>query len=234
MLKYVVKGFPGAHGSRHLYNMMGGKFYEVGFMSAITTLDFAIPEGALLLDLPGTNEDKRRRVRMIVPVECHDKIKWTLDCLPWNSLSWSIHRGMRDILLAFGKPVMNEFRSELADLLKATVADNPVALDNIGWNPEFVRKSMGDIASSAIMDGNGDSGDLVRVVTDVARAYLGHTELDRHFEALDEIRFWRLPAAERRLDRAGLIALTKFFVLEWSIETDYQLYHQLPLTMNFG
>jgi hypothetical protein len=93
---------------------------------------------------------------------------------------------------------------------------------------------MGDMASSAIMDGSGDSGDLVRVVTDVARAYLGHTELDKHFAALDEVEFWRLPATERSLDRAGVIALTKFFVLEWSVETDYQLYHQLPLTMNFG
>ena len=171
---------------------------------------------------------------MIVPAECHDKIKWALDCLPWNSLSWSIHRGMRDILLAFGKPLMDEFRSELAALLKRTVADNAAALEHIGWNAEFIRKSMGDMASSAILDGSGDSGDLVRVVTDVARAYLGHTELDKHFAALDEVEFWRLPAAERSLDRAGVIALTKFFVLEWSVETDYQLYHQMPLTMNFG
>jgi len=101
-------------------------------------------------------------------------------------------------------------------------------------NQEFVRKSMGEMASWAIMDGSGDSGDLVRVVTDAARVYLGHTELDKHFAALDEVEFWRLPASERRLDRAGVIALTKFFVLKWSVETDYQLYHQLPLTMNFG
>ena len=169
--------------------MMGGKVYEVDFMSAVETLDFTISADALLLDLPSTNEDKRRRVRMMVPAECHDKIKWALDCVPWNSLSWSIHRGMRDILLAFGKPLMDEFRSELAALLKRTVADNAAALEHIGWNAEFIRKSMGDMASSAILDGSGDSGDLVRVVTDVARAYLGHTELDTHFAALDEVDF---------------------------------------------
>lgn len=234
VLKYVAKGFPGAHGSRHLYNMMGGKVYEVDFMSAVSTVHMSLPADALLLDLPAANTDKPRRVRMVVPIECQDKIKLALDCLPWNSLSWSIHRGMRDILLAFGKPVMDEFRSDLAALLEAIIAGNPVAFDDIGWTPEFVRKSMGEMASSAIMDGSGDSGDLVRVVTDTARVYLGHTELDKHFATLDEVHFWRSPAAERRLDRAGVIALTKFFVLEWSVETDYQLYHQLPLTMNFG
>ena len=110
MLKYVAKGFPGAHGSRHLYNMMGGKVYEVDFMSAVSTVHMSLPADALLLDLPAANTDKPRRVRMVVPVECQDKIRLALDCLPWNSLSWSIHRGMRDILLAFGKPVMDEFR----------------------------------------------------------------------------------------------------------------------------
>jgi hypothetical protein len=234
VLKFVAKGFPGAHGSRHLYNMMGGKVYEVEFMSAVSTDDPEVLEDALILDLPSTSTERSQRVRMVVPAECQDKIKLALDCLPWNSLSWSIHRGMRDILLAFGKPVMNDFRERLAALLKATIAENPVALDNIGWNPEFVRKSMGEMAYSAIMDGSGDSGDLVRVVTDAARVYLGHTELDKHFAALDEVDFWRLPASERRLDRVAVIALTKFFVLEWSVETDYQLYHQLPLTMNFG
>jgi hypothetical protein len=235
VLKYVAKGFPGAHGSRHLYNMMGGKVYEVDFMSAVSIRDSEFPEGAIVLSLPNSNAEKTRQVvHMVVPKECQEKIRWALDCLPWNSLSWSIHRGMRDILLEFGKPVMDEFRSDLAVLLKQTIADNPTALEDIGWNHEFVRKSMGDMASSAIMDGSGDSGDLVRVVTDVARAYLGHTELDKHFAALDEVEFWRLPATERSLDRAGVIALTKFFVLEWSVETDYQLYHQLPLTMNFG
>lgn len=234
ILKFVPKGFPGAHGSRHLYNMMGGKVYEVDFMSAVSTHDWALPTGVIVLTLPSSGAEKSRRVRMVVPTESQDKIRWALDCLPWNSLSWSIHRGMRDILLEFGKSVMNEFRLSFAVLLKQYIADNPAALEVIGWNPEFVRKSMGEMASSAVMDGSGDSGDLVRVVTDAARAYLGHTELDKHFAALDEVEFWRLPAAERRLDRAGIIALTKFFVLEWSVETDYQLYHQLPLTMNFG
>jgi hypothetical protein len=234
VLKHIPKGFPGAHGSRHLYNMMGGKVYEVDFMSAVPSFDITTMEDVLLLDLPSTSADKAWRVRMAVSVECQDKIRMALDCLPWNSLSWSIHRGMRDILLAFGKPLMNNFRAELASLLKNTIAEHPAAFDNIGWNPEFVRKSMGEMALSAVLAGSGDSGDLVRVVTDTVRVYLKHTELDQHFETLDEVRFWRQADTERKLDTAGVIALTKFFVLEWSVETDYQLYHQLPLLLNFG
>ena len=32
ILRERKKGFPGAHGSRHLYNMMGGKVYDVDLL----------------------------------------------------------------------------------------------------------------------------------------------------------------------------------------------------------
>lgn len=171
---------------------------------------------------------------MAVPLDYQEKIKVALDCLPWKSLSWSIHRGMREILLAFGKPIMNKFRANLAALLHRFVASKPVALTRIGWDLKFVQESMGEVAFSAMLEGSGDSCDLVRVVTDIARVYLVHKEMQHDLETLNDVDFWRLANAERQLDAAGIIALTKFFVLEWSIETDYQLYHQLPLTMNFG
>ena len=109
-LKYVAKGFPGAHGSRHLYNMMGGKVYEVGFLAAMPTERTNYPSDALMLDLPSRDTSSSARVRMALGQECQDVIRMALDCLPWRCLSWSVHRGLRDILLAFGKPTMNTFR----------------------------------------------------------------------------------------------------------------------------
>jgi len=96
---------------------------------------------------------------------------------------------------------------------------------------------MGNMAASAILKGSGDSGDLVRVVTDVVRVFLGHRYLHSGFESLDIVHFWRRPESadvDLRQDHHAVIALTKFFVLEWSVATDYQLYHQLPVTLNFG
>jgi hypothetical protein len=113
-----------------------------------------------------------------------------------------------------GKPVMNQFRSKSASLLGSTIANNPVAFEDIGSDPAFVWKGVEELVSSAILAGSDGSGDLVRVVTDTARIYLGHMELDQNFEALNDVRFRRLVDGERKLDAAGVIALTKFFVLE--------------------
>ncbi|KAL1587257.1 hypothetical protein WHR41_04354 [Cladosporium halotolerans] len=232
-LRFVKKGVGGAHGSRHLYNMMGGKVFEVDLITAVPTADEDLDTSVLGLTLPGTGEAKKG-VYMNVPADCEQKLKIALDCLPWNSLSWSMHRGMRDILLAYGRPVMGVYRSELASLVKLAIGNRSDALIDIGWDGEFVRSSMGDMAHSAIMAGSGDSEDLVRVVTDAVRILIGDKELDQDLLGLDDVEFWRLPEHERELDRAGIVALTKYFVLEWSIETDYQLYHQLPLKMDFG
>lgn len=235
VLKFIKRGFGGTHGSRYLYSIMGGNVTEVDFMSAM-----AVPKGMeedlLTLHLPSTV--RGCFVNMRVPVESQEKIKLALDCFPWNSLSFSIHRGMRDILLAFGRPVMDFYREDLAALIKKTIVENPQALDRsvggLGWEDKHVRSNMSDMAAGAILACGGNSGDLVRTVTDAVRVHLGHTDLAQHLEELDEVEFWRLADEDRELDVAGVIDLTKFFVLEWSIEMDYQLYHQLPLTLNFG
>lgn len=223
-LKHMKRGFPGAHGSRHLYNMMGGRVFEVDFMFAAPGDESTI--GQRILQPPSRDGDGT--VEMAFGKTEENIIKITLDSLPWSTLSWSIHRGMRDILLAYGRPVMDQYRHELADLLKQTVSDSPHLLEDQGWNPTFVRSSMGEMAYSAVLSCGGDSGDLVRLVTGIAQARVGNWALAR----LDEVDFWR--RKERILDEAGIVALTKFFVLEWSNELDYQLYHQLPLSMYFG
>jgi hypothetical protein len=240
VLRFIPKGFPGAHGSRHLYNMMGGNVPEVDFMSAVKETRRVDWSNEQVLDLPSREDKDEYRVRMMVPAESQEKIKIALDCLPWNSLSFSVHRGMQDILLAYGKPVMDTYRKEFAALVKDSIERNAQKLgrkkDGVGYNDELAEGSLGAMAEAAILEGKGDSGDLVRIVTDAVRVMLGHEDLasKEHFKTLDEVKFWRMANTERRLNDAGIIALTKFFVLEWSIPLNYQLYHQLPVTMNFG
>ncbi|KAF2501371.1 hypothetical protein BU16DRAFT_613281 [Lophium mytilinum] len=224
-LEYVPKGFPAAHGSRHLYNMMGGKVYEVDFMAA-RKRDISDPDGMLELQLPSTEEG--RHVTMYVPETEEAFIKHALDCLPWASLSWSIHRGMRDILVAYAKPVMDTHRKEFAAMLKATVSDKPQLLNAKGWSLSFVCDSMGDMAADAVLAGRGNSGDLVRVVTDIVKVIATDLAVD----PLDENYFWR--SVDRQFDIQGLLALTKLFVLEWSVDFDYQMYHHLPTSLYFG
>ena len=93
-----------------------------------------------------------------------------------------------------------------------------------------MRENIGDMAASAILAGRGNSGDLVRVVTEIVLAMVGDWSLSR----LDDVTFWRRDEAERKLDVEGVVALTKMFVLEWSNEFDYQIYAQLPIGLHFA
>lgn len=61
---------------------------------------------------------------------------------------------------------------------------------------------------------------------------------DGTISALVETRFWR---SERfGVEKGGwlspraVVALTKCFVLEWSFELDYRMYHDLPMDILFG
>jgi hypothetical protein len=121
-------------------------------------------------------------------------VMMALDCLPWSLLSFSLYRSMRDILLAFGKSVINKHRAKLAELVRETVEDVSKRLylyrDGIGYDMRFVNRKMGSIAVSAILKGSSNSADLVRVVTDVVRVFLGgHRYLHLGFEGLDIVNF---------------------------------------------
>ncbi|KAJ5987941.1 hypothetical protein N7481_003151 [Penicillium waksmanii] len=88
------------------------------------------------------------------------------------------------------------------------------------------------MASSAVLAGRGNSGDAVRVVTDIAASLW-----DGHVSALDETHFWRQPVSDSdfsTLSPMAVIALVKCFVLEWSNDLDYQMYHDLPLELYLG
>ena len=240
ILEYSPKGFQGAHSGRHLYNMLGGKAYMVDYLyakpvrgigndsssSSSSSGEEAAPEGQLVLKLP--SRELHEPVRMTVPPAEAAVIRHALDCLPWNSLPWSIHRGMRDLLVAFAKPIMDAHRQELAELLRQAAADKAPELRARGWDPLFIRDNMGLMAASAILAGEGNSGDSVRVVTDIVAVLAGDPDLSK----LDEVNFWRRD--EVVFDTEAIIALTKVFILEWSNEFDYQVYHHLPMTFRFG
>ena len=95
---------------------------------------------------------------------------------------------------------------------------------------------MADIAANAVLAGRGNSGDAVRVVTDIAV-----TLWDGTASGLDETVFWRCAATHPMsssspslLNPMAVAALVKCFVLEWSNELDYQMYHDLPLELCLG
>ncbi|OTB06971.1 hypothetical protein M426DRAFT_318337 [Hypoxylon sp. CI-4A] len=241
-LEYSVKGFQGAHSGRHLYNMMGGQAFEVDFLSCRLIADDEnknnddsnlTDTSSLVLNLPN-KDDGKRNVRLVVPPAEEAILQQALDSLPWTNLSWSLHRGLRDTLLAYGKPIMDLYRAQLAALLKETVSSHPDVFRARGWDLGFVRNNMGHMAASAILAGAGNSGDSVRVVADIAAVHVGNRDVAK----LDEVTFWRRADVREitggQLDHQAVVALTKFFVLEWSQEFDYQLYHHLPISLYFG
>ena len=229
VLEYQRKGFPGAHGSRHLYNLMGGKVYKIDFLLA-RRVDEDHPSGIVDLCLPST--ERNTQLSMLVPRIEEGILEQTLDCLPWSSLSWSIHRGLRDILVAYAKPTMNKFRQALATALRDFIHEQPQQLEANGWSAEFVRGAMAELAANSVLAGSGNSGDSVRVVTDAALLLSA-----KDVSTLDETRFWREKrhdlAKESLISTDAIIALTKCFVLEWSNEFDYQMYHDLPPELLF-
>lgn len=105
---------------------------------------------------------------------------------------------------------------------------------------------MADLAAGAVLAGSGNSGDAVRIVTDIAAVwYEGRRKMGDgpdSIVSLDETMFWRVPHQQKEEvggERGGLscmavVALVKFFVLEWSVELDYQMYHDLPLELYLG
>ncbi|KAF8852040.1 hypothetical protein BDZ45DRAFT_600573 [Acephala macrosclerotiorum] len=243
VLQERPNGFGGAHGSRHLYNMQGGKVFEVDLLALVRfdeTMHKPIP--GLRLEVPCLGE-KSDQAKLLIPEDESRILARALNCLPWSSLSWSLHRGLKDVLLAYGKPTMNQYREQLALLLKAETLTNRVALIKKGWAPEIVDGAMASMAESAILSGAGNSGDVVRIVVAIVECLLEKSGLEKKIN-LDKTEFWsqqQQESSDPRLaaffaggnlsvgDLDMVVALIKFFVLEWSQELDYQLYHDLPV-----
>lgn len=222
-IEYQCKGFSGAHGTRHLYNLMGGRVYEVDFLHARRSNE-EDPSDALELHLPSTEE--HIQLSMFVPNLEQGVLEHALDCLPWSSLSWSVHRGLQDILVAYAKPTMEKCRQALAFRLRKLIDEQPYQLEAKGWSSEFTMCSMAELAFNAVSAASGNSGDSVRVVTDAAAFLSGKDPME-----LDDVNFWRVKRhtlnKDASLSTNAIVALTKCFVLEWSINFDYRMYQEL-------
>lgn len=257
ILRYAAKGFGGAHGSRHLYNMLGGNVNDVDFltMKRVQTTTTTTPTTDMhTIHLPSRedeDEDGKNNVTLYIPEAESGILNEALDCLPWSTMSWSIHRGLRDILVAFAKQRMDLHRSQLADALRYAVAQWPERLVARGWDARFVRDRMADMAASGVLAERGDSGDVVRIVTDIAlvwrQSQCGSNSSSNlsSGSVLDETMFWRRSGCGQQSCGVGVgvglvanamdvIALVKCFVLEWSNELDYQMYHDLPMELFLG
>ena len=206
-LKEKAKGFGGGHGSRHLYNMMGGKVLEVDVLIMVKTaqededLPRKMEKNPLKLEIPCLAADSDVAV-LFVPQHEAELLAKAIDHLPRSNLSWSLHRGLRDMLLAYGTPVMDRYRGELANLLKNELKKNEVALVDKGWDADFVHGPMADIAASAVLSGRGNSGDVVRVVVAIVEVSLEGSEYEKDVDR-DLTAFWRGRAGRREVHEDG-------------------------------
>lgn len=233
VLRYEKNGFGGAHSGGHLYKMCGGVVSEVDYLRIAEPSTSESREHQVTLMLPSEENPKKKGVTLYVGEQEAQVLNEALDCLPWTNLSWSIHRGLRDVLVAFGKERMDQYRNRLAETLYSTVKEHSAELEASGWDKQFVQTYMADAAVSAVMSGGGNSGDTVRIVTAIAAVLQ-----DNKTANLDQTHFWRLTTSQSPdtlpLDPMTVIALVKFFVLEWSNEFDYQMYHELPPKLYLG
>jgi len=108
------------------------------------------------------------------------------------------------------------------------LAQTSIACKRLGGLLSLWMKAWPTSLSMPLWPGREIPLDMVRVVTDIALLLCPSSSmLD-----LDETTFWRHEQFRTgdgpALSTDAIIALTKFFVLEWSVEFDCQMYHDLP------
>lgn len=249
-LKFESQGFSSNGKTTHLYNMMGcGNYYEVDYLarSQLQEPPLGAADMVVLTLLPPELDLNRKPWKN--PIQIHSTVfvpqleqeilATALDCLPWSQLGWSVHRGMQCLLVAYAKPIMDLHRDALARKFQNAVntEQNQRTLISWGWEQSFIRKHMGGTAANSVKQSGGDSGDNVRIVTEIAKLLVQGSKV-----VLDETQFWREQVENRKRDLTTLvvspdlepdtiIALTKLSVLEWSNELDHKLYEDLPLEL---
>ncbi|KAL5428779.1 hypothetical protein PMIN04_000646 [Paraphaeosphaeria minitans] len=152
-LKHRRNGFGLSHGSRHTYNMNGGKVFEIDFLFPEPVLEmdaqgaggWRAPRSSICLALPSLSGDDG--VEVDVSWQDEKTLSKALDRLPWTNLSWSMHRGMRDLLLAVAHESMEQHRDTLARSLRDAAQTYHAQLVCSGWDGDFAKKRMGEMAA---------------------------------------------------------------------------------------
>ncbi|KAJ5533859.1 hypothetical protein N7527_000113 [Penicillium freii] len=208
--------------------MIGGNVKDVDFLH-MKAMDTQIESSQDMVVLYLSNKDRGVcDVTLYVQRQESTVLNEALDNLPWTFLS-SATRSTG----CFFKMKGWTATEAVWQTLRLAVAKWPERLDARGWNPRFVREDTAEMAANAVMASQGNSGDSVRIVTGIAAILWGST-----ISALDETKFWRHAttptACPLTLDPMTVIALVKCFVLEWSVDLDYQMYHNFPVEMYLG
>jgi hypothetical protein len=141
--------------------------------------------GTLTLLLPSLQPSKYVFLH-VHPPEAR-QLALAMDSLPWTPIQWAMHRGMQDILVAFGKSTMDRYRIPLAETLRSAVQERAGKLTEKNWQAKFFETVMAENVYCAIMAGKGGSGDTVRAVTAIARELSGWQEPETR---LDQTAFW--------------------------------------------
>lgn len=230
VLRLLPKRFSAQRIAADLYNMLGGEAHDVDFFfrEQIYTTP-AVLENKRDLIVPSLVEEKASTIYVGQPEAA--AIADCLDHLPWSPLAWSIHRGMKDFLVAYALPYMAAYRIPLAKALSDAVITHTYALRHQGWEPEFIREHMAAQAASAILGDDSCSGDVCRIVAAVTELLCDQGQID-----LDHTKFWVQhlnPPGEQAIQEAlspdTMVALVKAFFVWWSHDFDYGVYCKLPL-----
>ena len=232
MLTLLPKRFGAQRSAADLYNKLGGEAHEVDFFFRERLEDESVPPlHVRVLTVPSLIEDESstvylRQTEATAIADC-------LDHLPWSPLAWSIHRGMKDILIAYAYPYMMAYREVLAEALGKAVRTHETALHTSGWkDKEFIVQSMAQQAESAVRGDGHCSGDVCRIISAIVESLW-----DKSQKEMDCTTFWsrhvNVPTTGKEVSEAltpdGVVALVKAFFVWWSHEFDYDIYYKLPL-----
>jgi hypothetical protein len=233
VLERLLNRYSAQRTAADLYNTLGGLSHEVDYLFRRRLEDDEPePPHALLLRVPSLGNGEESLLYLAQGEM--EGIAECLDYLPWSPLAWSIHRGMKDILVAYGRQTLKTYRNALAAAFHKAVEEKGQTLVKQGWSPKFVAESMANQAASAILGGEECSGDGCRVVSAVTLLVGDKVEGDA---SLDLTTFWRntmrTPMEDQEIHGSDLtsdtvVALVKLFLVQWSHEFDYGMYFDLP------